>query len=308
MDARNVTCVDEAKVLLRNWREENVRQSDDVVDLWEELLADAADDLGEEKWMIVEQVCVAAMDTNRVDVLDICLKDLRANFDKDSLRVRRLLAMRAEMMEDYDRALAILDSILEEDEANSQARKRKVAIHVAQGDNGRAISELNRYVREFMNDGEAWMELCDLYVLEQDYAKAAFCCEELILQNPNNHLYYQKFADIKYTQGGFEHMELAKSYYSQAAKLNPDNMRALYGLLLTATQLLSSPKCTAQKKKDYQKSVNWAAKQVSSKYEAKLEAGGGGGARRGGGQQVPVGLLDGLLGQLQIQAPAQSSS
>ena len=74
-----------------------------------------------------------------------------------------------------------------------------------------------------------------------------------------------------------------------------------------ATQLLSSPKCTAQKKKDYQKSVNWAAKQISSKYEAKLEAGGGG-ARRGGGQQVPVGLLDGLLGQLQIQAPAQSSS
>ena len=29
----------QAKVLLRNWREENVRQSDDVIDLWEELLA-----------------------------------------------------------------------------------------------------------------------------------------------------------------------------------------------------------------------------------------------------------------------------
>ena len=48
-----------------------------------------------------------------------------------------------------------------------QARKRKVSIHVAQGDNVRAISELNRYLKEFMNDGEAWMELCDLYVLEQ---------------------------------------------------------------------------------------------------------------------------------------------
>ena len=115
-----------------------------------------------------------------------------------------------------------------------QARKRKVSIHVAQGDNVRAISELNRYLKEFMNDGEAWMELCDLYILEQvgsdshvliivepvpviklkvrrvswgitknqliehilkskqDYAKASFCCEELILQNPHNHLYYQK--------------------------------------------------------------------------------------------------------------------
>ena len=45
-----------------------------------------------------------------------------------------------------------------------------------------------------------------------------------------------RFADIKYTQSGFEHMELAKTYYSQAAKLNPDNMRALYGLLLVSKQ------------------------------------------------------------------------
>jgi hypothetical protein len=28
------------------------------------------------------------------------------------------------------------------------------------------------------------MEFCKLYILEQDYAKASFCCEELILQNP----------------------------------------------------------------------------------------------------------------------------
>ena len=38
------------------------------------LVPDATDDLGDEKWMIVEQVCVAAMDTNRIDILDICLK------------------------------------------------------------------------------------------------------------------------------------------------------------------------------------------------------------------------------------------
>ncbi len=37
------------------------------------------------------------------------------------------------------------------------------------------------------------MELCELYILEQDYAKAAFCCEELVLQNPHNHIYYQRY-------------------------------------------------------------------------------------------------------------------
>jgi len=302
MEARQVSSVEEAKLLLRNWREENVRQSDDVVDIWEVLLNDAVHELGEEKWMIMEQVAVAAIDVHRTDVLDFCLQELRRNFDSDSLRVKRLIAMKAEMNEDWDRALAILDSILEEDNSNSQARKRKVAILRAQGENARAIGELNKYVREFMNDGEAWMELCELYILEQDYAKAAFCCEELILQNPHNHLYYQKYAEIKYTQGGFEHMEMAKTYYCHAIKLNPDNMRALYGLLLTATQLLSSPKCTAQKKKECTKSVMWSAKQISLKYETKLDAGGS----TKGASQVPVGLLDGLLGQLQIQAPNSS--
>ena len=62
----------------------------------------------------------------------------------------------------------------------------------AQGENQKAISELVKYLKDFMADGEAWMELCDLYILEQDYAKAAFCCEELILQHPHNHLYYQR--------------------------------------------------------------------------------------------------------------------
>ena len=36
-------------------------------------------------------------------------------------------------------------------------------------------------------------------------------------------------------------MELAKSYYSQAAKLNPDNMRALYGLLLVSSTTNVTP-------------------------------------------------------------------
>ena len=33
-------------------------------------------------------------------------------------------------------------------------------------------------------------------------------------------------------QGGIENIELAKTYYSQAIKLNSNNIRALYGLYL----------------------------------------------------------------------------
>ena len=89
-----------------------------------------------------------------------------------------------------------------------------------------------------MSDAESWMELCELYIAEQEFAKAAFCCEELILQNPNNHIYFQRYAEVKFTQGGFENMEMAKSYYAKAVTLNSSNMRALYGLLLVrATSL-----------------------------------------------------------------------
>lgn len=111
-----------------------------------------------------------------------------------------------------------------------------------------------------MIDQDAWNELSDLYLSEQEYTKAAFCIEELILQNPHNHLFFLRFAEIKHTQvcvensifyyltiiiirillsydffnsqGGYENLELAMAYYCQALKLSPSNMRALFGLYL----------------------------------------------------------------------------
>lgn len=290
---RTISSVEEAREALRILREDNVRRSDDVVDIWEAFIQNCnpGNDLGDERWMILEQVVVAGFDTYRHDVVDACLKELSTMFDIDSSqRMRRLRAMKFEMFERYDDALDILDTILEEDDSNSQARKRKIAILKAQGENGKAIMELVKYLKEFMADGEAWMELCDLYILEQDYAKAAFCCEELILQHPHNHLYYQRYAEIRYTQGGFENLEQAKVYYCHAIRLNPNNMRALYGLLLTSTQLVSSPKCTTQKKREYQKSVIWASTQIQKKYQERQK------------QSPPPELLDGLIGQLQISS------
>jgi len=288
--SKDITCVEDAREYMRILREDNVRSSDDVVDIYDAFIRDCnPSDLGDERWMILEQVVVAGFDTHRNDIVDICLKELSTMFDTDSsLRMRRLFAMKMEMQEEFDAALEILNSIIDEDDSNSQARKRKIAILKAQGENQKAISELVKYLKDFMADGEGWMELCDLYILEQDYAKAAFCCEELILQHPHNHLYYQRYAEIRYTQGGVEYLEMAKVYYSHAIKINANNMRSLYGLLLTSTQLASSPKCVAQKKKEYQKSILWASNQIKKQYESKLK------------QSPPPQLLEGLMGQLQL--------
>ena len=88
--------VDSARELLRVWREDNVRRSADVVELWDSLLSVPSlwASLGDEKWMVLEQVAVAAMDCHRKDVVDACLREIKREFDLDSFRVRRLYAMR----------------------------------------------------------------------------------------------------------------------------------------------------------------------------------------------------------------------
>lgn len=77
------------------------------------------------------------------------------------------------------------------------------------------------------------------------YEKAAFCLEELLLSNPHHHLYHQRYAEVCYTQKTVESLEVARKHFALAAKLNPDNMRALYGffmvcLLLHAICLISN--------------------------------------------------------------------
>ena len=96
-----------------------------------------------------------------------------------------------------------------------------------------------------------------------------------------------------------------RTCFTQSLKQNYDLIAfsTVYVTFQTATQLLSSPKCTAQKKKEYTKSVTWSAKHIANIYENKLAAN----SSKGTTSQVPAGLLDGLLGQLQIQAPMTSS-
>jgi len=291
MGETTLSSVEDCLSLLRQWREDGVRRSDAIVEIWEEFLSGDPSKLGDERYMVIEQVAVAAMDTHRTDIVDRCLGELKRAFDLDSVRVRRLFGMRYEMLDMWDKALAIYDDILKEDDSNSSARKRKIAILKARGDNVKAIAELNRYLKDFMSDAESWMELCELYIAEQELAKAAFCCEELILQNPNNHIYFQRYAEVKFTQGGFENMEMAKTYYAKAVTLNSSNMRALYGLLLTSTQLASSPRCPAQKKREHLKTVVWSETQISKWYEEKR------------GERMPACYMEGLLGQVQVQPP-----
>jgi len=259
----------DARDRLRQWRDDNIRCSEEVIEIWQDILINYTHKVGDEKWLIYEQVCLAALDCHRLDIAQECLQCLDQQFP-GSLRVRKLQAMEFEALERFDDALKLYESILQHDEANSVIYKRKVAVLKAQNKIPDAIKELSDYLKKFMSDHEAWMELADLYLSEQDYSKAAFCLEELILYNPHNHLYHQRYAEIQYTIGGFENMEIARAYFAQSIKLNPQNMRSLYGLFLSASNVAASPKCPALKKRENLKYASWAAVKISAKYEDQL--------------------------------------
>lgn len=237
---------DDAKSVLKKWRDDHSRRSEEIVEIWEHVLSRYGSALKDELWTVLEQVTIAALDSARHDLAIECLQRLNKKFPQSS-RLTKLQAMRLESLGNFDDALYLYNKLIESDESNSIFRKRKIAIFIALGDRQGAINELNQYLEIFVNDTEAWLQLSELFLQESDYARAAFCFEELLLTNPNNATYLCRIADIRYSQGGFDNIEIAKVYYEKSISLSP-SANAYYGLILCCSQL--STKTTALRKKE----------------------------------------------------------
>jgi len=253
---------DEARSTLRKWREDHSRRSEEVVEIWEHVLSRYISSLKDELWVVLEQVTLAALDCARQDLAIDCIQCLNNQFPRSS-RVTKLQAMRLESLGRYDDAVYLYDKLLQGDEANSLYRKRKIAILLAKGERVEAIKALNEYLVTFINDTEAWLQLGELFAQDGDYSRAIFCFEELLLANPQNAAYLCRVAELRYTLGGLENVEIAKAYYERAAKLS-SSASALYGIVLCSNQLMG--KATAPKKKELIASGLWASDELQKLY------------------------------------------
>ncbi|KAL3926856.1 MAG: hypothetical protein SGPRY_003103 [Prymnesium sp.] len=221
------------------------------------LLDHHASRLGTELWVTYEQVMLALLQYGKLgkneagsDAIPDDLKaaqkygnTLSAQFP-DSLRVKRLDGMLWEAKGMYDMAMKEYEEILAEDPNNILAIKRQIAICRARGKTNEAASRLVKYLDTVCSDAEAWLQLAAIYLNAQQFKRAAFCMEELIMINPMSYLYHLRYAEIMYTigssdkGGGTEQLRIARKYYAHSLDLKPsNNLRAVYGLLLTSAAL-----------------------------------------------------------------------
>lgn len=138
----------EIRDLFRKWREDNERRSDEVIHLWETVLEEKQHKLDNERHIVLEQVIIAALDCNRVEIAEKCISKLSMEFP-GSLRIQKYKAMRLEALELYDEAIEVLNAIISQDETNAAPRKRKVAILKAKGKTAEAIKELCEYTKKY---------------------------------------------------------------------------------------------------------------------------------------------------------------
>ncbi|KAK2637781.1 hypothetical protein Ddye_025576 [Dipteronia dyeriana] len=193
--------------------------------------------LGPEEWTLYEQVSIAAMDCQCLDVAKDCIKVLQKKFP-ESKRVARLEAILLEAKGSWTEAEKAYTSLLEDNPIDQLIHKRRIAIAKAQGDISGAIELLNKYLEIFMADHDAWRELADIYVSLQMYKQAAFCYEEVILAQPTVPLYHLAYADVLYTLGGLENLQTAKKYYASTIDLTGGkNTRALFGICLCTSAI-----------------------------------------------------------------------
>eukprot|EP00668_Euglena_longa_P033866 GGOE01043531.1.p1 GENE.GGOE01043531.1~~GGOE01043531.1.p1 ORF type:complete len:315 (+),score=92.16 GGOE01043531.1:91-945(+) len=208
-----------------------------------QLLKHYAKALGDEVWVINEQVLMASLDCHRIRDAEECWARLATRFSGGSRRVRRLHSLILEAKEQYDEADQCYKDLLEETQrCDKQAFKRRVAIAKARGHRADAISRMEEYLAVFQVDDEAQHELADLYLTDCDYGKAAGCFEEMILGDPHNFLFMLKYAEVLYSIGEKRPTEEARKYFAQSIRLNDSvrNLRAFYGLwiccIVLATQ------------------------------------------------------------------------
>jgi len=223
--------------LMACMRQHKVHQPDTCIVYGGKLLKDHSRKLGDDLWSVLEQVLLAALELDAPDWAEYCLKKLVDKFPS-SVRVQRLKGMYCESSGSWPEAKAIYEGILKEKPEDTLSHKRLIAILKQKGRTAEAIDQINIYLETFATDAEVWQELGEIYIEAGSLQRAAFCFEDLMLQNPRLMYHVLTYAELQYSLGDYE---ASRKHFCLALHLDDSSLRALWGLLTA---------CTALQKKD----------------------------------------------------------
>jgi tetratricopeptide (TPR) repeat protein len=189
----------------------------------------------------LEQLCIASLDVGNIRLAEACLTAIRGGGDtsssppfvsQSSTRYRKLLGLYLEATGDYDGASSLYTQLLSENPSNSHAAKRQYCILAAQPNKEvEAVACLNEYLVSHPGDVAAWYQMYLVRLSVCDFVGAAFCLEEVILACPLDSNVHTLCGEAYATAGGLSHSKLARKHLAMAIQLNPNNLRAWYGLL-----------------------------------------------------------------------------
>lgn len=239
----------------------------------------------------LEQVCLAALDLQRLDLAQMCLERLRRDAggvvvdekESSSVRLRHLTARCLEATQDYSGAQLIYQELIQENPSNLVALKRLYCIaraQVADTDGGSgsmedACNALHHYLEFNYADTAAWSELARLRMEMGDFKSAAFSLEEVILAMPADSDMHVALAECYSTLAAsssssttttttsssslsdLEYCLLARKHMAQALELDITNRRALFGLIVTSNDyLVVASQASSKTKKQLAASVS----------------------------------------------------
>ncbi|KNG77578.1 hypothetical protein PFMG_03637 [Plasmodium falciparum IGH-CR14] len=183
------------------------------------------------KWNLYEEILKACIELKLYEYVDIYFKKLNDRFGHlNGKKIEILKGMVYELKDKNDEALCIYKNYIYNDPSDLLIRAKIVKLKKkVEGNINNVIQILNDHLKEFPVDVEAWHELGEIYLKNCYYTYALYCFEEILMHAPKNLYYILSCAELHYTISQYE---LSSKYFCLSLKLQKNNLRALWGIVL----------------------------------------------------------------------------
>lgn len=212
--------------------------------------------LGIEAFFFKEKLFYICLELKKVKKAHELISEIYKEFGSEK-PIIRMLAEKNEIDPKYEGTPSLEKYkqliLFNQDDKRSLKRYLMLMKYSYSNDEARSYIELwNEYLKVYMDDSDAWNELAEVYLTTQNYTKAVFCLEELLLHNPNNYIILLKIGDIQSSFNSNDSASTALKFYSQSALIKP-TPRAFWGILYCLNIISKNQKSLDQSQKSLYK-------------------------------------------------------